>query len=89
MRNTTRILYVVLVINAVVMVAGLLLGPDTAGSALFVISIGLAAHVAHWGTRGTGREKLKSQSPDVVELPDGGPHRKERGNPLPASDMAG
>lgn len=88
MRNTTRILFVVLVISAVVMVAGLLLGPDTAGSALFVISIGLAAHVAHWGRRGAGREILKSRNSEVVELPRGGPHQKHRDNPLPASDLA-
>lgn len=47
MLKTTRILFVVLVINALIMVAGLLLGPDTAGSAFFVISIGLGAYTAH------------------------------------------
>ena len=48
MRKTTRIPFAVLVINAVVMVAGLLLGPDTAGSAFFVVSIGIGAHAGHW-----------------------------------------
>ena len=56
MRKTTRILFVVLVINAIVMVAGLLLGPDTAGSSFFVISIWLGAYVAHRGGRETGQE---------------------------------
>ena len=53
MRKTTRILFVVLAINAVVMVAGLLLGPNTAGSAFFMIGIGLGAYAAHR----RGREK--------------------------------
>lgn len=60
MRKTTGILFVVLVISAVVMVAGLLLGPDTAGSAFFVISVWLGAYVAHRG----GRQDRK---PEVVK----------------------
>lgn len=56
MRKTTRILLVVLVINAAVMVAGMLLGPDTAGSAFFVISIGLGVYAAHRRGRETGHE---------------------------------
>ena len=56
MRKTTGILLVVLVISAVVMIAGLLLGPDTAGSAFFVISIWLGAYVAHRGGREAGQE---------------------------------
>lgn len=62
MRKTTPILFVVLVINTAVMVAGMLLGPDTAASAFFVISIALGAYAAH----------------DVVELPAGGPHTPPR-----------
>lgn len=60
MRKSTRILSVVLLINAVVvMAAGMLLGPDTAGSAFFVIGIGLGAHAAHQRER-KGRQDMKT-----------------------------
>lgn len=62
MRKTTALPFVVLVISAVVMVAGLLLGPDTAGSAFFAISVWLGAFVAHRGGREAAQENCSREA---------------------------
>lgn len=51
----TLIHFVVLVIDTAVMIAGLLVGPEAAGTAFFAISIGIGAYTA-----GAGRPATKT-----------------------------